>query len=172
MDLTTDPRGAMSARTAVTLVVTLMVFGLIAAVTLPVAINAIEGDTTTTLTQDEGTAYEVNGALNATVTGTTVSTTDTATVELNDTRTSGTTSNTIDNGTTTDYDMNGGTVTVGVEDVDDSPTPNQATVNYTYTSDYAYSSGASALWAVLGLVIVLAAFLYVISVGLQATNRI
>lgn len=157
-----DTRGAVSARTAVALIVGITVVALIAAFLAPVAINQFEGNTTTTLTQDEGTAYEVNGALNATVTGTTVSTTDTATIELNDTRVSGTTSNTIDNGTTTDYDMNGGTVTVGVEDVDDSPTPNQATVNHTYDNDYAFGGAATALWGILGMIIVLAVVLIII----------
>lgn len=159
-------------RKAVALVVALTVFGLLAAFMLPVAINEIEGDTSVTLTQDESTEYEVNGALNSTVTGTTISTTDTATVELNDTRTSGTTSNTIDNGTTTDYDMNGGTVTVGVENVDDSPTPNQATVNYTYTKDYAYSSGASSIWGILSLAIVLAALLFTVKIALDGMDRV
>lgn len=161
----------MSASAAVTLVVAIMIFGVLAAVMLPVAIDQIEGNQTTTLTQDVDTTYEVNSELDSNVTSVTVGTTDSATIELNDTRTSGTTSNTIDNGTTTDYDLEGGTVTVGVEDVDDSPSPNQATANYTYSNDYAYGSGASSIWGVLGLAIVLSAFLFVVGVAIKMYNR-
>lgn len=157
----------MSATAAVTLVVGLMIFGVLAAVMLPVAIDQLEGSTTEVVVQDEGVEYEVNSALNSTVTATTVSTTDTATVELNDTRTSGTTSNTIDNGSTANYSLEGGTVTVGVEDVDDSPTPNTTTLNYTYANDYSYGSGASSLWGLLGLAIVLSAVLFIVSVALK-----
>lgn len=167
-----NDRGQMSASAAVTLVVGLMIFGVLAAVMLPVAINEIEGDTTTTLTQDEDTTYEVNSRLNSNVTGTTIATTDTATIELNDTRTSGTTSKTVDNQTTADYDMEGGTVTVGLENVDDSTSPNQATVNYTYTNDYAYGDGASSLWGILGLAIVLAAVLFIFGTAFKFTNRL
>lgn len=167
----TKDRGQMSASAAVTLVVGLMIFGVLAAVMLPVAIDQIEGDQTETLTQDNGTTYEVNSQLNSTVTSTTVGTTDTATIELNDTRTSGTTSNTIDNGTVTNYTMyDGQTVQVGLEDVDDSPTPNQATVNYTYSNDYTYSDSGRSMWGLLGLAIVLSALLFVLSIALKYAN--
>lgn len=164
-----DTRGMMSARRAVTLVVVLAVFGLVASIGLPVAINALEGDTQTTLNQTVGTDYDVNGELVSTVTAVdTASAPSTATVELNDTRTSGTTSNTINVGANETYSLNGGDVVVGVEEA----TANYAVANYSYATDYAYSGGASALWSILALAIMLAAFLYIIRVGLQATDNL
>lgn len=163
MGLLTDDRAQVggSARTAVLLVVSIVVAAIIGSVMVPVAIDSIEGDETTTLTQDTSTTYEVNGVLNSTVTATTDGAS--ATVELNDTRTAGTTSNTVSVGSTTSYNLQGGTVNVTV----DSATGTGATVTYDYPRDYAYSSGAQSLWGILGLVIVLAMFLLVLGRALQ-----
>lgn len=167
----TNDRGQMSAQAAVTLVVGLMIFGVLAAVMLPVAVDQIEGNQTDVLTQDNNTAVEVNSQLNSTVTDVSSGTPDTVTVQLNDTRTSGTTSNTIDNGTTTDYSMfDGQTVTVGVEDADTGTSPDSATLNYTYANDYTYSDAGRSLWGLLGLAIVLAAVLFVMSIALKYAN--
>lgn len=159
----------ISASMAVTLVVGLMIFGVLSAVMLPVAINEIEGNSTTTLTQDEDTTYEVNSKLDSNVTAMTTGSPDTATVELNDTRTSGTTSKTIDNGSTVDYSLEGGTVTVGVENVDTSGSPNVSTVNYTYATEYSFSDSASSLWGLLGLAIVLSAMLFAVAIAMRFT---
>lgn len=167
--LKNDDRGAMTAKMAVGLVVTVTVVGLMAAFLLPVAINEIEGDTTTTLTQDVDTDYDVNAKLVSNVTAATSGTPDSATIELNDTRTAGTTSKTIDVGDNATYSLEGGDVDVGVESINAGT---NATANYTYANDYAYGDGASSLWGVLGLAIVLAVFLYIVSVGLTAKDRI
>lgn len=167
-----DERGSAKAMKALALVITVSVFSIVAAFTLPVAIDNMAGNSTTTLTQDVDTTVDVNGELESNVTSVTTGSPDTATVELNDTRTSGTTSKTIDNGSTADYSLDGGTVTVGVEDVDTSTSPNQATINYTYSTDYAYSDSASSVWDIIPLAIVLAAFLFLIGVGLRASGRV
>jgi len=168
MSLTTDSR-AVSSKMAVTLMVTLTVFGLIAAVGLPVAIDSIEDDQVDTLTQDINTDYDVNGELVSNVTAITDGAD--ATIELNDTRTSSTTSKTINVGDNATYTLDGGDVDVGVESAT-SGSPDQATANYTYAPEYAYGTGASSIWNVLGLAIVLAAFLFVIKVGLQAKDQV
>jgi len=163
MGLLTDDRAQVGGgpRTAIMLVVGIVVAAIVGAVMVPVAINNLEGDETTTLTQDTDTTYEVDAQLNSTVTATTDG--SSATVELNDTRTAGTTSNTINVGSNASYDLQGGTVTVTV----DSATSTGATVTYEYPRDYSYSSGAQSLWGILGLVIVLAMFLLVLGRALQ-----
>lgn len=161
-------RGQMKAGAAVTLVVALMVLGLLAAVMLPTAIDEIEGNTTATFTQDNGTTVEINAKLNSTVTDADTSgSTHNATIELNDTRTAGTTTKTIDNGSTADYALDGGTVTVGVEDVTTSSNPDTVTANYTYSNDYSFSDSSRSLWGTLGMILVLAVFLFVVGVGLR-----
>jgi uncharacterized protein (UPF0333 family) len=155
MGLTTD-RAQASPRTAIMLIVGLVVASIVGAVMVPVAIDNIEGDQTNVLTQDTSTTYEVDARLNSTVTATTDGTD--ATIELNDTRTAGTTSNTINVGSSAEYELEGGTVNVTV----DSATSTGATVTYEYPRDYSYSDGASALWGILGLTIVLGVFLLLI----------
>lgn len=163
MTAQTDDRGQMSATKAVSLIVAISVFGILAAVLLPTAIDAIESDTETSITQDVDVTYEVDGELNSTVTAVTAG--SDATVELNDTRTAGTTSNTINVGDNETYTLDGGDVDVGVES--SSTGPDQAVVNYTYASDYSYSSGASSLWGLLGLAIVLAGILYAVALAIR-----
>lgn len=159
-ELAQDDRA--QARGAIALVVGIAVAAIIASVMFPVAINAIEGNETATLTQDTSTTYEVNGELESTVTATTDG--SDATVELNDTRTAGTTSNTISVGSSQEYDLQGGTVDVTV----DSATSTGATVTYEYDRDYAYSDGASSLWGILGLSIVLVVLLFLLSTARRA----
>lgn len=160
----------MSARTGVTLVVVLFVFGIVAAFGLPIAIDQISSDTSVQITQNVSTTEEVNAELNTTL-DSVDGTADTATYTLN--TSSQSISNTIDNGTNATYSFNRGDVVVTVDDVN-SGSPGDATATYEYPRDFSYSSGASALWGVLGLLIVLAAFLYIVGVavgGMNMTNR-
>lgn len=146
----------------VALVVGLAVLALVASFVAPIAINALENDTTTTLNQTTSQTYEVNSLLESDVTSTTAGTD--ATVELNDTRTAGTTSNTISVGTNTTYSLTGGDVTVNVTEAQSG----YAVVDYSYRSDYTFSDGAQGLWTLLGFLIVLTIFLFVIN---EATNQ-
>lgn len=162
MGLLTDDRAqAGSAKTAIVLIVSIVVATIVGAVMVPVAIDNIESDDSETFTQEVSTWYDVNGELESNVNS--IDTTNSqATVELNDTRTSTTTTKTIGVGSTVSYELEGGTVNVTVDSIDDTTTPNQSTVTYEFTKDYAYSSGASALWGILGLTIVLGVFLVVL----------
>ncbi len=160
--LLSKSRGQVGTGSAIALVVTVVVAMVIASVLVPVAINEIEDNTVTQLDQDTSTTYEVSGELESTVTATTDGAD--ATVELNDTRTAGTTSKTISVGATEAYALEGGDVNVTV----DSATASGATVTYEFAKDYSYSDGASALWGILGLTIVLGVFLYAIKLATDA----
>lgn len=161
-ELVQDDRA--QARTAIALVITVAVAAIIASVLLPVAIDAIEDPNEDTLNQTVGESYQVNGELESTVTAVTAG--SDATVELNDTRTASTTSNTINVGSNATYQLDGGDVTVGV----DESGSNYAVVTYTYDKDYAYSDGASSLWGILGLAAVLAILLFMINVARSSSS--
>lgn len=160
----------MSAVKAISLVVIVAVFGIVAAIGLPIAVNQLSGNTSTTIAQDVGTLEEVNADLNSTLNSVDTSgSPDNATYKLN-------TSNeditkTIDNGSEATYSFEEGDVTVNVSDVN-SGSPGNSTAKFTYPRDFAYSDSARALWGILGLALILAAFLYILSVGLRATNRL
>lgn len=161
-------RGQMSAKAAVSLVVVIFVFGIIAAFGLPIAMDQLNSDTSVTIQQDVGATEEVNAELNSTL-DSVDGTADTATYTLNTSDQSIT--NTIDNGTNATYSFDRGDVVVTVNDVN-TGSPGNASATYEHNRDFSYSDGASALWGVLGLAIILSAFLYVISIGLRATNRL
>lgn len=165
--LLTDDRGQTTARRGVLLIVSIVVAVIVGSVMAPVAIDQLEGDTTETLTQDVNTVYDVNGELTSEVTAVTDGTS--ATVELNDTRTAGTTSNTVSVGSTTSYDLQGGTVNVTVNSAT-SGTPDTAEVTYEYDKTFAYSDGAASLWGILGLTIVLGLFLLVLRRATSAAD--
>ncbi len=158
----TNARGQTDADKAILLVVGLVVLALMAAFVLPIAIDAIEGDVSTTINQTTDETYEVNTLLESNVTATTADTD--ATIELNDTRTASTTSKTINEGENATYSLDGGNVKVTV----DEAASGYAVVEYEYARDYTFGSSAQNLWGVLGLMIVLGVFLFVIS---QARNQ-
>lgn len=156
-----------SSKAAVAMIIGIAVAGILAAFLLPVAVNEIEGNETFTTTQDTQSPNEsVNAVLDANLTGATTGSPDTATIELNNNGT--TESNTIDNGTETAYtSLPDGDATVGVEDVNSG----NATFNVTYSRDYAYSDGASTVWGLLGLALVLGALVYLLKMALGGMGR-
>lgn len=149
---------------AVTLVVTVALFGLVAAIGLPVAIDQIEGETTDVITQDLNEQVNVNAELTSNLTA--VNASSNATYEL--VSDGSTISNTINVNANATYSFDNGDVVVGVETVNSG----NATANFTYNNDFAYSDSARSIWDILGLAIVLAAFLFVLGIGLSASNRI
>lgn len=146
-----------SASKAVGLVVGLAVLALLAAFLMPVGLNALYADSTSTLNQNVSDTYEVNGQLESTVTAVTDGAD--ATIELNDTRTAGTTSNTINVGSNATYSLSGGDVVVTVTEAG----TDYAVAEYEYSRDYAFSDGAQGLWSIIGLALVLIVFLFAIS---------
>jgi len=154
-----DNRGSTTADNAVKLVVGIALLGILAAFLLPVAVNAINGDTTTTIQQDTGTTVDVNGELNTTLDSVTAGTSATYTLESD----GQSITNTVNVGSNTTYSFNRGDVVVTVTESNSG----NATAEYEYAKDYAYSNGASALWGLLGLMLVLGVFLYVIGMALR-----
>jgi len=155
----TDNRGSTTADNAVKLVVGIAVLGLLSAFLLPVAVNAIYADTTTTTQQATLETVDVNGELNATLDSTTAGTDATYTLESGDQSIT----NTITVGSNATFSFDRGDVVVTVTD----STSDNATAEYEYAKDFAYSSGASALWGILGLLLVLGAFLFVVGMALR-----
>jgi uncharacterized protein (UPF0333 family) len=151
-------RGQVSTRRAVMLVVSLMIAGILGAFLLPPAIDSFEGDTTTSLNISTGSTEEVNGELEATVDSTTAGTS--ATITLNQTDGNSVT-NTVNVGSTTTFSMDRGDVNVTVTEA----TSGYAVADYEYANDFAYSDGASSLWGLMGLALVLALFLMVLGMA-------
>jgi Flp pilus assembly protein TadG len=162
MKTTNSERGQVNAGAAVALVISLTIAGLLGAFLVPVAVDSFEGDTTTTLNISTGSTEEVNGELEATVDSTTAGTS--ATITLNQTDGNSVT-NTVNVGSTTTYSMDRGDVNVTVSEA----TSGYAVADYSYANDFAFSSGASSLWGLMGLTLVLALFLAVLS---MATDKI
>lgn len=144
-------------RSSLTLVVALVMGLIIIAAVLPVAMDAFYEDKSQQLTQDESETYQVAGLIETNATD--VNTVDgEATIELN--RSGTTASNTVANGTTTTYTVDGHDVNVTVNDVS-SGTPNTATVTYEYSADAAWNGNTGDLYyliplfVMIGLVIVI-----------------
>lgn len=155
------PGGSGAGKRAIALVVGLSVLALMAAFLLPVAMDGLYSDQTVELNQTTSTEYEVNSQLTSTVTAATAGAD--ASIELNDTRTASTTSNTINVGENTTYSLEGGDVVVTVTEAE----TDYAVADYEYAKDYTYSDGAQGLWGIIGLAIILAVILFAIK---QATD--
>lgn len=158
----TDTRGQLGTGKLTSIIVAFAVAGLVFAFLIPVAVNSMEGDRTQTLTQDTSVETEVNAVLNSTVTGTTDGAD--ATVELN-VSDGGVESKTINVGENATYTFDRGDVLVTV----DSATSTDATLQYDYPRDFAYSDGARGIWGLVSLAIVLAGLLMFIGIGMKAT---
>lgn len=152
------------AKAAVAVIIGLAVVGLLAAVLAPVALNAITADDAYTETQDVGETVEVTANLNSTLDSVNT-TSDDATYTLTGPESSVT--HTVANGSSQDYALDGGTVTVTVDDVNS----NSATATYDVPTDFGWSGGASGLWNILDVVIVLALFLSVVGFAVAAIDR-
>jgi len=164
-----DTRG-VSPNRALTLVVVISVAAIVGAFLLPVAVNELEGNTTSTVTLDVGNSTNPTTELNVTldsVNGTPDP--SEATYTLNDTRTGTSTQKTIAVGSEKDYDLNGGTVTVNLTEIN-TGSPGNATSDVIYPNEFSYSGSARSLWAVVPLALVLAFFMYLIYRGVNAAK--
>jgi hypothetical protein len=158
METMNSERGQVNAGAAVALVIGLMIAGILGAFLLPVAIDAFEGDTSTALNISTGTTEDVNGELTATVDSTTAGTS--ATITLNQTDGNSVTK-TVNVGSNATYAMDRGDVDVKVTEA----ASGYAVADYEYANDFAYSDGASSLWGLMGLALVLALFLMVLGMA-------
>lgn len=165
-----DERGQLggvgtAAKVAVGVIVGVGILALMAGILLPVGIDGIVDDETYTETQDVGEVVNVTSTLDSTLDSTDTGG-DNATYTLSGPDSS--VSHTVDNGTTQDFALTGGTVTVGVEDVESSA----ATANYTVPKDFGWSSGASSIWFILDVAVILAVILAALGLALKATDRL
>lgn len=162
----THRRGQISAKMAITIVIVLAVTALVAGFLLPIALDTMNDDKTVSITQDNGTTEAVNPELDATLDDVSSGTPNTATYTLASGGESVT--NTIDQGSSADFDFDRGTVTVTVDDTT-LATTDSATATYDYPRDFAYSGAARSMWGILGAIIVLCVVLFVLSYAMRKT---
>lgn len=165
----TDDRGQMGAsnvaKVALAIVIGLAVTALVAGLLVPIGINELNDDQTQTVTQSTGDTENLTASLDATLDSVDTGG-DNATYTLSDG--SSTATNTVDNGTTTTFSLDGGSVDVSPQDVSSG----QATTTYSYAKDFGWSSGGSAMWGLLDMVIVLAVFLMVLGIAIKGLDAI
>lgn len=156
-------------------IVGLSVAAIITAFVLPVALDNIEGpENATDINQSVGEDYELAGQLNSTLTGVTSGTPDTATynVTIYD-NTSDRESQTV---TVDESDTSTSTVTLDGNDVVINATDvttadgGYSDATYQYPPDAGWSSGASSVWGVLGLALVLGVMVFVVGVAMDGMD--
>jgi hypothetical protein len=150
----------VSAQKATRLVVALLVLALLAAFLMPVVIDSIAGPSQVTQTQNVNDTVELKPGIEVTVTGVTSGTSATYAINVDGTNSTG---NTVNVGSNQTYTVNGADVNVAPTNV----TSTQATTDYEYPTTYGWGSGASALWAILPVLLVLAVFLFVTYMAIQ-----
>lgn len=147
---------------AVKLVTAIFLVGILTAFLMPVAINAIAGDSSTTLTQNAGNTGEVKVGINATLDSVTADTDATYTITAGG---DSATTSALTAGSNETVTVDGAEVTVEV----DSVGTDSATATFDYPTTYGWGSGATAMWVILPVILVLAVFLYIV---FMATNRL
>lgn len=164
-----DNRANSSAFSAVALVVALMVGAIVAAFMLPIGIDALVEDSSTSVTQNQGETVNVTANLNSTLDDVD-DTQNEINVTLRDSDSGETqTLQNIAEGSNKSTTINGETVTVANDNVSDATT---ADITYEYPPEYGWGSGAKSLWAILDVIIVLAMFLMFIAVALGASDDV
>lgn len=166
--LTMKDRGQMSANRAVQLVVILAVFGIVGSVLAPVALDALVEDDSTSFTNvSESDTVEVKeGILNATLDDV-----NDASSQINVTLTdvdSGNTVTATNVSGSQEVTLEGETLTVTLDNKDSNT---QADFTVSYPADYGWSGGATSLWGILDLAIVLVIFLFAIGLAMAARSR-
>lgn len=157
-------RGQMQlGRLALGGLVALAIVGLLTAIILPTAVDALSDDEGVTLNQTVGQTDDVNANLNTTLDSVTSGTSATITLGAD----GETVQNTVNVGQNTTYSMSEGDVEVGVEEAGSD----YAVANYTYPSDFGWSGGASSMWNIIGLAVVLAPFLFIIGLAMMFQRR-
>lgn len=149
----------VNADKAVNLVVVLLVVGLLTAFLAPVAIGQMSNPEEATYTQAVDETVELQPGLNATVTGVTDGTS--ATYNITAGGESATT--TVNVGANDTVTVDGASVTISPSQA----TATNATTTYSYPTSYGWGGGASALWNIIPVMIVLAIFLFVTYLAIQ-----
>lgn len=145
---------------AVGLVVGLFVAGILVAFLFPVAIGAMSGAETATFNQSTGEEVTLQPNLTATLDSTDTSG-DNATYTIN--ASGDTTTTTVANGTNTTVTVDGEDVTIEPQEVNSG----SAVTEYEYPRTYGWGDGASALWGIIPVMVVLVAFLWFVAMALR-----
>jgi len=153
------------AKYSIALIVGLTIFGLLAAIFAPVALDATNNDDVQTYTQNTGETVEIDSTLDATLDSTNTGTN--ATYTLTDTDANDSVTKTIAVGSEATYNLAGGDVTVNVSEAN----AGNATAEFTTAIDYGWSGGASAIWNLIGVFIVLALLLFAVGLALAGYSR-
>jgi len=118
------------------------------------AFGMMYGDEVREITQDPNLEYSVNGYVDSNVTNIN----DDVTLEITDSDTGETITQTVANGSNATVTTNNGDIGVAVTDIESSGA--NATVEYTYSNTYTWNEGATGLFVLLpllGMIVVLAA---------------
>lgn len=155
-------RGQTGTNRVLAIVLAVAIMAILGAFLGPVALDALNDDSSVTITQNDTTTKEVNARLDATL-DSVDTTNDDATYTLNYSDGQTVTQKTIANGTTATFTFDNRDVNVTVNDV----STGEATAKFTYPSDFPYSDGARGIWGLVGLAVVLALLLAVMFKGME-----
>jgi hypothetical protein len=148
----------VDARKAAQVTVAIAVGAILAALLLPVAINAMAGTETVVLNQSVGETSELQPGLNATLDSVSVGVDASYTLNA-----SGTTSSvTVAEGASQSVTVGGATVNISVQDTGQ----NSATAEFESPTTYSWGSAGS-LWNVIPVIIVLGVFLFFVGVAVS-----
>jgi len=155
---------APTAKQAVSLVVGLLVFALLAAMLLPVAVGAMDGTESATYTQDTAetitiAGQDLNATLDAVDTSASPSTADYTITAGGDSATA----TGVAVGSNTTVTVNGNDVTIAPQEVNTG----NATNEYTYPTTYGWGGAAGALWLIIPVLLIIAAFLFLVKAATQ-----
>lgn len=168
-------RGQLSPQAVVLIVVGLAVGAIVMAFILPVAIGEIEGASNTTANQTVGEDIELTGQLNSTLTGVTSGTPDTATFNVtiydnSSTRESAIVTVDESDTSTSTATLDGNDIVINATEVETGADA-YSVAEYQYPRDAGWGSGASSIWGLLGLAIVLGIMIFFIGIALSVQNR-
>ena len=159
MQPTTD-RAQVSAKAAVSIVVVLAVAAIVTAFLLPIGVGALTSTSEVTQTTDELETESVTSTLNVTVDSVTTDTEAMLTLTVGE----DSDQQTITESGTETFNVDGNAIDVTLDDAGDG----EITATYEIPRGVGWSAGASALWFIIDIMIVLAAFLFFIGVALKA----
>lgn len=147
----------------IALVVSLAVGALAASIMMPIGVNALMDDRSTTLNQSVGDTNDITSGLNVTL-DSADGTNATYTLETD----TDSDSVTVAQGNSQNATLEGYEVTVSPSDVGTS----YSEATFDYPPQIGYSDGAQALWGILDVIMILAVFLLFIGVALSAADRV
>lgn len=158
-----DTKGQIDIGQSITFVVGIAVVVLLIAFLLPSAMGAFYDGSERTYNQSVGETVTLTGNLNATL-----DSVDDVAGEINVTVADGTESQSLTNiaeGANATATINGDDIVVTNENVTSA---SSAEVNYAYPSTYGWGDGPTSLFNILPLLILLAAFLFIVGIAISA----